>query len=456
MVAFPRAALVALMITAAGCGLYGAWRQPSAGAPVAASALPVDQPSMRVVRASLFELPRFELTSLALPDGPAAAATSTTVLPAALPSGTLLLPDEDAADYDEPEEPGEPLRGAMKAGAPTFPSIDRSAKGDLRVSRLPPGLEPIAEAEPGYDDGDPLLPEVGAEPLYRLSRQLAPPPAGTPFETFKPSRVTADLAAAMAERIRPLGPEPGGEDGAVPIDHSLAPTGGTSPAAADPDLAGLDTRTTVTGEAPLELAAVSPDPPPLSVTLATVRPTAEADAGAPMPILSPDEGLTTAQKNARIAGLPGLDDGRARPLTLPPVAFTKAQRCMATAIYFEARSESDEGQVAVGQVIINRVRSPFYPKNVCAVVYQGASKRRYGGCQFSFACDLVADRVTEPDSWRQALSIAQRVLDAEAWLPELGNATHYHANYVRPRWVRNMVRKDRIGKHIFYRVRGWA
>ena len=175
-----------------------------------------------------------------------------------------------------------------------------------------------------------------------------------------------------------------------------------------------------------------------------------------MPILTPEEGLTTAQKNARIAGLPGLDDGMARPLTLPPVAFTRAQTCLATAIYFEARGESDTGRIAVAQVVVNRVRSPFYPKNVCDVVYQGASNRRYGGCQFSFACDLVADRITEPQPWKEALDIAQRVLDAQDWLPELGNATHYHANYVRPRWVRDMVRKDRIGKHIFYRVRGWA
>jgi len=185
-------------------------------------------------------------------------------------------------------------------------------------------------------------------------------------------------------------------------------------------------------------------------------PMREEDVGAPMPVLRPDEGMTTAQKNARIAGLPGLDDGLARPLTLPPVAFTRAQICLATAVYFEARGEAETGQIAVAQVIINRVRSPFYPKNVCDVVYQGASAHRWGGCQFSFACDGIPDRVTEERPWTQALSVAQRVLDAEAWLPEVGNATHYHANYVRPRWVRDMVQKDRIGKHIFYRVKWWA
>ena len=68
----------------------------------------------------------------------------------------------------------------------------------------------------------------------------------------------------------------------------------------------------------------------------------------------------------------------------------------------------------------------------------------------------VADKITEKEPWEQALTIAARVMNAQDWIPEIGNATHYHADYVRPRWVRDMTEKDRIGKHIFYRVKWWA
>jgi spore germination cell wall hydrolase CwlJ-like protein len=264
------------------------------------------------------------------------------------------------------------------------------------------------------------------------------------------------LASQMAERLVVAQSRLGENDGAVPLDHSLAPIGGTSPAASRPDLASLGHSTTNVGGdvAPVEMAMADPADQP-DIELASVHPTTPDDSQV-LPDVGDDEGLTDAQKKSRIAGLPGLDDGKARPLDLPPVAFTKAQVCMATAIYFEARSESREGQVAVGQVIINRLRSPFYPKNVCDVVYQGAGNHRYGGCQFSFACDGSSNRVTEKEPWQQALDIAERVMDARDWIPEVGNATHYHADYVRPRWVRDMREKDKIGKHIFYRVKWWA
>ena len=114
-----------------------------------------------------------------------------------------------------------------------------------------------------------------------------------------------------------------------------------------------------------------------------------------------------------------------------------------------------KGRWRFGQVIINRLRSPFYPKNIWTSSV-GAGNHRYGGCQFSFACDGSSNRVTEKEPWQQALDIAERVMDARDWIPEVGNATHYHADYVRPRWVRDMREKDKIGKHIFYRVKWWA
>jgi spore germination cell wall hydrolase CwlJ-like protein len=290
--------------------------------------------------------------------------------------------------------------------------------------------------------------------MARVSRKLEPPASADRLQQFRPARLTSIVASRLAERLMTADCDIGGSDGAVPLDHSLAPVGGMSPAAGRPDLASLASSTTRSDEtAPVELASLDPAAVQAPITLASVQPTTPDDA---LPDLGDEEGLTDAQKKSRIAGLPGLDDGKARPLDLPPVAFTKAQICLATAIYFEARGESRDGQVAVAQVVINRLRSPFYPKNVCDVVYQGASSRRYGGCQFSFACDLTADKVTEKQPWDEALVVAERVMNAKDWIPEVGNATHYHANYVRPRWVRDMTEKDKIGKHIFYRVKWWA
>jgi spore germination cell wall hydrolase CwlJ-like protein len=98
---------------------------------------------------------------------------------------------------------------------------------------------------------------------------------------------------------------------------------------------------------------------------------------------------------------------------------------------------------------MNRVFSGFYPDNVCGVVYQNAHRRL--ACQFTFACDGIPDRVYEPDMWAQATRIARDTLDGKIWVPEVGKATHYHASYVHPWWVRTMRKHKKIGVHIFYR-----
>ncbi len=112
------------------------------------------------------------------------------------------------------------------------------------------------------------------------------------------------------------------------------------------------------------------------------------------------------------------------------------------------------GQIAVAQVVINRVFSGFYPHDVCSTVYQNA--HRHLACQFTFACDGIPDVVTDQESWARARRIARTMLDGKLWLPEVGKATHYHANYVRPWWVRSMRKVHRIGAHIFYRPRVWG
>ncbi len=126
-------------------------------------------------------------------------------------------------------------------------------------------------------------------------------------------------------------------------------------------------------------------------------------------------------------------------------------RCMATAIYFEARDEPVRGQVAVGQVIMNRIRSPFYPKTICGVVYQGERNRH--GCQFSFTCTGKHRSIKEKPEWRTSVKLAKQVIAGQVWINEVGYATHYHATYVHPNWRHELIRVARIGGHIFYKMK---
>ena len=149
--------------------------------------------------------------------------------------------------------------------------------------------------------------------------------------------------------------------------------------------------------------------------------------------------------------------GRCTPaerLGLDETSRAKAEKCLAEAIYFEARGEPVRGQMAVAQVVLNRAFSGKYPNTVCGVVYQNNHRRL--ACQFTFACDRNPDRVREPDMWERAKTIAGEMLDGKLWLPEVGKATHYHAYWVRPGWVREMNKLQKLGVHTFYRPRAWG
>jgi spore germination cell wall hydrolase CwlJ-like protein len=125
------------------------------------------------------------------------------------------------------------------------------------------------------------------------------------------------------------------------------------------------------------------------------------------------------------------------------------ENCLARAVYFEARSESALGQMAVAKVILNRVKSPAYPNTICGVVYQGSQRRN--SCQFSFACDGLADDVRQPGSWAQAKVIAQRAIKGDASVAaKMNGVLNYHADYVKPRWARSMRKAIKVGRHIFY------
>jgi hypothetical protein len=132
----------------------------------------------------------------------------------------------------------------------------------------------------------------------------------------------------------------------------------------------------------------------------------------------------------------------------------KSEKCLAEAIYFEARGEAVRGQIAVAQVVLNRAFSGKYPTTVCGVVYQ--NKYRHFACQFTFACDNVRDVIREPDMWDRAQKIAGAMLDGRLWLPEVNKSTHYHAYWVRPSWVSEMKKMYKFGVHTFYRPRAWG
>jgi spore germination cell wall hydrolase CwlJ-like protein len=129
----------------------------------------------------------------------------------------------------------------------------------------------------------------------------------------------------------------------------------------------------------------------------------------------------------------------------------RALHCLTQAIYYEAGFETGEGQQAVAQVILNRLRHPAYPKSVCGVVYQGS--QRTTGCQFSFTCDGSLLRPPALAAWERARYVAKSALGGFVYKP-VGTATHYHADYVFPYWAPTLVKLRQIGAHIFYRMTG--
>jgi len=123
-------------------------------------------------------------------------------------------------------------------------------------------------------------------------------------------------------------------------------------------------------------------------------------------------------------------------------------QCLAEAIYYEARSESRSGQLAVADVVKNRVKSKHYPNTICGVVYQGA--HRPFACQFSFACDGSMDTAPKPATWKRSKEMAQ--VSLTGFVADLTkNSTHYHTIEIKPDWAETLEYKATIGFHKFYR-----
>jgi spore germination cell wall hydrolase CwlJ-like protein len=328
------------------------------------------------------------------------------------------------------------------------PVPDRKLKGNrLPVSeraaqpQAPAGEDaPPTEAQPAQTEATKDAPQKFelASIDHQASPAIAAPETVAPYEPHDDRDSAAEFAARPAagiglsrEETDPaflmtrlyFGGDPMGEEleSVQPWEEGEAPKVETLTVSVDSEVA---------------TASIAPDPKPID------RPSSAAASG------------ETIASKGEVTG-----DGRhpmspAERLGLTAATRSKQEKCLAQGIYFESRGEPVRGQIAVAQVILNRAFSGHYPTSVCGVVYQNAHRRL--ACQFTFACDRHKDVVRDQEAWQRAVAVAQGMLDGKLWLPEVGKATHYHANYVRPGWARTMQKLHRIGVHTFYRPRNWG
>lgn len=190
----------------------------------------------------------------------------------------------------------------------------------------------------------------------------------------------------------------------------------------------------------------------ITIALPAARAPEMTSGWAPRDSLEP--GVTGGEAQIINAALPTSQEplqlARAFVLKGSAVDQRLALTCLAQAVYYEAGSQSLTGQRAVAQVVLNRLRHPSFPKSVCGVVYQGAES---SACQFTFVCDGSLGRIPSERGWRDAEAVARAALSGYVE-PSVGEATHYHADYVAPGWAPLLAKIGTIGQHIFYRFPG--
>jgi spore germination cell wall hydrolase CwlJ-like protein len=345
--------------------------------------------------------------------------------------------------------------GTIEAATFSFPQPVGTAVPTRPAAYLPGGGRPESTQRPSPDinralKGPRLVPRVRAVlDATQPSTIEGAAPSPQPQSTAPPTDASEEPPPQRAEPTNALAPDdadfgslepsvPGAaeqwledRDGAPPhlarIYFGAAPLGGT-PAALEP---------WAPGRAPI-FEPPEPEAEPASNMAAPSEPP-------PNETIAPKSEVTGAEQRPK---------SPAERLGLVGAPRAKQEKCLADAVYFEARGEPIRGQMAVAQVVINRVFSGYYPHNICGVVYQNAHRRFR--CQFTFACDGLPERVNEPIAWEHAKQIAREALDGNFWLNDVGKATHYHARWVHPWWVHEMRRLDRIGVHTFYRPRNWG
>ena len=310
-----------------------------------------------------------------------------------------------AADVTGPDDliivqPLDPVvTGSLALAASSLHRVNRAGKADLLVLRP-------QDISAGYIKTVALFAPVEAEQNLPRTAFVLPHPATTAF-----AALATDATAAPA-------------NAKAPAKNAKARSGdakGAPPVPAPVVIAYASTETDDSATAPFDALIATPK----------LRPDTN--------IVVPGIGANHAWVNS----------------PLPVKARSESEvKCLATAIYFEARGEPEKGQLAVAQVVLNRLKNPAYPSTICGVVYQNKNKRHR--CQFSFACDGIRDRIADSRSWAAAQALATKVVNnsTTTFLSNVGASTHYHATYVRPRWARHMKKMDKIGRHIFYQTYG--
>ena len=327
--------------------------------------------------------------------------------------------------------------------AADFPKVDRTLKGDRLVVKPPAPAETPTERAPTVED------PANSNALVK----------------------GAKTAETVPVERAPLDPELQAALSAPPLDMSLPPESKpqdeikAAPKAAEPARPrdGFSFKTSSLffgsslgspesierwqpGEEPVIVAPVRPDPDMKVMASLPVDADGPVRAGEMGESVAPKGEVNADNQRAKTpAARLGLFDEKSR---------AKSEKCLAEAVYFEARGEAVRGQMAVAQVVLNRAFSGKYPDTVCGVVYQ--NKHRHLACQFTFACDNNKDVIREPDMWERAKKIARAMLDGQIWLPEVDKSTHYHAYWVRPSWVSEMKKMYKTGVHTFYRPRAWG
>jgi len=308
--------------------------------------------------------------------------------PSLIQASLTLGSPEDLAEVDDEIDPRADLKQPRRA----FPVVDRSLKSD-----------PFMALRPGFN----------AKLNRRLRRGDAAPVDPGALSSFDPDAGEAVLSYVDMPPV----------DQAAPWSASNA------------------------DDRPLTVSDGATPAVPLDVALNSATPQPSDDK--PIVVASAAPEATSGDSIEVAKSLPNGQPDYAS--LIDPKDSARQQRCLAEAIYFEARSEPEEGQAAVAQVVLNRVRSGLYPSNVCAVVYQ--DRNRPFACQFSFACEGKSLRIEEPGPWATAVRIAKDVTSGKIYNVKVGSALNYHANYVMPYWASTLKRVDRIGHHIFYQLR---
>ncbi len=377
-------------------------------------------------------------------ESPAASASVAQQEVEAAPGAPLSLEPPPAVAQAEPQpaatadaEPPPPAQQPPAAQPKSTGGFALASVGDYRVANVNPKPTAPAREPPKSAEAEPAKP--GAQSVTSLA--------------FVSADVDPSLRAArLYFSIDPMGQKLGAIEPWAPGEE---PTLESVEVAVNPD------SRPATGDANIKLAALPPAAVPNQSAVIKDAPVERADLP-PLPSGTdqsvgkdrPGQGGQTVAPKGQVTGEDKRPMSPAERLGLDENSRAKSEKCLAEAIYFEARGEPVRGQMAVAQVVLNRTFSGKYPNTVCGVVYQNS--HRHLACQFTFACDGIPDVIREPDMWERAKTIAAEMLDGKLWLPEVGKATHYHAYWVRPGWVREMTKMHKLGVHTFYRPRAWG